>query len=63
MHPELNEDILHGKQLLVMNGVGPFGSLELPGLERYDSFVAVCIVLQQRTTDCVVGGIARTGAC
>ncbi|KAG2760072.1 hypothetical protein PC116_g28413 [Phytophthora cactorum] len=49
MHPELNEGILHGKQLLVMNGIVPFGSLELPGLERYDSFVSVCIVLQQRT--------------
>ncbi|KAG2857575.1 hypothetical protein PC116_g33445 [Phytophthora cactorum] len=58
MHPELNEGILHGKLLLVMNGVAPFSSLELPGLERYDSFVSVCIVLQQRTTDCVVGGIA-----
>ncbi|KAG2857534.1 hypothetical protein PC129_g25059 [Phytophthora cactorum] len=58
MHPELNEGILHGKQLFVMNGVVLFGSLKLPGLERYDSFVSVCIVLQQCTTDCVVGGIA-----
>ncbi|KAG2957776.1 hypothetical protein PC120_g28443 [Phytophthora cactorum] len=58
MHPELNEGIRHGKQHFVMNGVVPFGSLELPGLERYDSFVSVCIVLHQRTTDCVVGGIA-----
>ncbi|KAG4057403.1 hypothetical protein PC123_g7585 [Phytophthora cactorum] len=58
MHPELNEGILHGKQLLVMNGIVPFGSLALHGLERYDSFVSVCIVLQQRTADCVVGGIA-----
>ncbi|KAG3114574.1 hypothetical protein PI125_g6327 [Phytophthora idaei] len=58
MHPKRNEGVLHGKQLLVMNGVAPFGSLELPGLERYDSFEPVCIVLQQRTTDSVVGGIA-----
>ncbi|KAG2768921.1 hypothetical protein PC116_g25392 [Phytophthora cactorum] len=72
MHPELNEGILHDKQLLVMNGIVPFGNLELPGLERYDSFVSVCSNAQpiaksqssQMTLNGFVSsGSARTGAC
>ena len=57
MDAKLSQCVLHGNDLLVLHWVIAFGWLQMTPLIADDALRAVCVILHQRTADCVIAGV------
>jgi hypothetical protein len=59
VNSELHQGVLHRQQLLVVDWIVLLSGLQLPRLIRDDSFMTFVILLEQRTSDGIIGSVTN----